>query len=216
MRVLALFSVIGALVLGAPAHVVAQDGELEDVVYLKDGSIIRGVIIEQIPGESVLIRTRDGNQFRYQMDEITRIAKEARHTATPSEEPQQLRPGGKSGGTALLWSLLLTGGGQFYNGDYGLGTGLLLTGIISAPFWIDATVTCYDIGDQCGVSLGLGVLFFGSKIFSIIEAPAGSRRWNRRNGYAVDLTPRPDIRVLRVANGPTEIRVGASFARIAF
>jgi hypothetical protein len=217
MRVSALIPIIGALVFGAPAHAAAQDEPLEDVVYLKDGSIIRGVIVEQIPGESLLIRTRDGSQFRYRMDDVARIAKEPPKSARVEERPQQqLRPGGKSGGTALLWSLLLTGGGQFYNGDYGLGTGLLLTGLISAPFWIDATVTCYDIGDQCGVSLGLGVLFFGSKIFSIIEAPAGSRRWNRRNGYALDLTPRPDVRVVRVPNGPPDLRVGATLARVAF
>ena len=31
----------------------------EDVVYLKDGSIIRGMIIEQIPGKTIKIQTRE-------------------------------------------------------------------------------------------------------------------------------------------------------------
>jgi len=47
-----------------------------DVVYLKDGSIIRGVIIEQVPNKSIKIQTRDGNVFVYQIDQIDRITKE--------------------------------------------------------------------------------------------------------------------------------------------
>ena len=35
-------------------------GETIDVVYLKDGSVIRGVIVEQIPNLSLKIQTRDG------------------------------------------------------------------------------------------------------------------------------------------------------------
>jgi hypothetical protein len=50
--------------------------DYEEVVYLKNGSIIRGVIIEQIPGKSLKIQTKDRNVFVYQMDEIEKIAKE--------------------------------------------------------------------------------------------------------------------------------------------
>ncbi len=48
----------------------------QDVVYLKNGSIIRGVIIEQVPNKSIKIETADGSVFVYQMDEIEKIAKE--------------------------------------------------------------------------------------------------------------------------------------------
>jgi hypothetical protein len=203
--------VAALLLAGGFESAAAQTVTEEDVVYLKDGSIVRGTIVEHVPGQSVLVRTRDGNQFRYTMDLISRITKEP----VASQGPAQLPRGGKSGGTAVLWSLLLTGGGQFYNGDVGLGVGLLLTGLISLPFFVDATVTCYDSGDQCGVSLGLGVIFFGSKIFSIIEAPMGSGRWNRAHGFALDLTPQPDVRVARTSFA-TDVRVGVSLARIAF
>jgi len=40
---------------------------LQDVVYLKNGSIIRGVIIEQVPNQSVKIQTADRNVFVYQI-----------------------------------------------------------------------------------------------------------------------------------------------------
>ena len=48
----------------------------QDVVYLKNGSIIRGMIIEQIPNKSIKIQTKDGNVFVFEMDEIEKITKE--------------------------------------------------------------------------------------------------------------------------------------------
>ena len=50
--------------------------EYRDVVYLKNGSIIKGTIIEQIPNESLKIKTLDGSIFVYEMDEISKISKE--------------------------------------------------------------------------------------------------------------------------------------------
>ena len=48
----------------------------EEVVYLKNGSVIHGVIIEQIPNTSIKIKTNDGNIFVFKMDEIEKITKE--------------------------------------------------------------------------------------------------------------------------------------------
>ena len=50
--------------------------EYEEVVYLKNGSVIKGTIIEQVPDVSIKIQTKDGNIFVYQMEEIDRITKE--------------------------------------------------------------------------------------------------------------------------------------------
>ena len=58
----------------APALLFAQP--LEDVVYLKDGTIVRGIIVEQIPGESLKIQTQGGSVFLYTLDEIAKIVKE--------------------------------------------------------------------------------------------------------------------------------------------
>jgi hypothetical protein len=57
------------------ANIFAQ-APMEDVVYLKDGSIIRGQIMEQVPGESLRIRIMGGSEFVYRMDEVERIRKE--------------------------------------------------------------------------------------------------------------------------------------------
>ena len=48
----------------------------EDVVYLKNGSVIHGIIIEQVPNESIKIKTSDRNVFVYRMEEIAKIARE--------------------------------------------------------------------------------------------------------------------------------------------
>lgn len=50
--------------------------KMTETVYLKNGSIIRGTIVEEVPGQSVKIQTKDGNVFVYQMGDIDRIAKE--------------------------------------------------------------------------------------------------------------------------------------------
>ncbi len=53
----------------------AQQG-YEDVVYLKNGTILHGVIIEQIPNKSIKIQTADRNVFVFKIDEIERFTKE--------------------------------------------------------------------------------------------------------------------------------------------
>jgi len=53
-----------------------QKDAMEDVIYLKNGSIIRGSIIELIPKESVKIQTAGGSIFVYGLDEVRKITKE--------------------------------------------------------------------------------------------------------------------------------------------
>ena len=52
--------------------------KLQETIYLKNGSVIRGTVIEQIPGESMKIKTRDGSIFVYKVTEIEKITKETR------------------------------------------------------------------------------------------------------------------------------------------
>lgn len=49
---------------------------MEDVVYLKNGSIIRGVIVEQVPNQSLKIQTVDRSLFVFKFDEIEKISKD--------------------------------------------------------------------------------------------------------------------------------------------
>ena len=47
-----------------------------DVIYLKNGMVVKGTIVEIIPNERVTLQTTDGRTYMYLMSEIDRIAKE--------------------------------------------------------------------------------------------------------------------------------------------
>jgi len=63
----------------------------EDVVYLKNGSIIHGVIIEQVPNVSIKIQTKDKNVFVFMMDEVQKITKEESPSAVTSHSGKEKR-----------------------------------------------------------------------------------------------------------------------------
>ena len=66
------------LLLSISTYVAAQN--YTEVVYLKNGSIIKGVIIEQVPNVSLKIKTGDGSLIICQMNEVEKIIKEERYT----------------------------------------------------------------------------------------------------------------------------------------
>ena len=68
--------IIISLLLLVIASVAYTQINYQDVVYLKNGSIIRGFIIEQVPKKSIKIETYSGNIFVYQMEEIEKLTKE--------------------------------------------------------------------------------------------------------------------------------------------
>jgi len=67
--------VLAIALLSIPIFSFAQAG-MEDVIYLKDGSIYRGVIIEQIPNVSMKIQTLGGNVFAVQIADVAKFTKE--------------------------------------------------------------------------------------------------------------------------------------------
>lgn len=62
---------------------------LDEVVYLKNGSVVRGVIIEQIPNQTLKIQTKDGSVFVYNFSEVQKITKEAPFINQPIRQPIQ-------------------------------------------------------------------------------------------------------------------------------
>ena len=84
----------------------------QDVVYLKNGSIIRGVIIEQVPNKSIKIQTAGQNVFFYQMDEIEKLTKEQRQGKSNSSFDNSGLQSGYKGIVEL--------GFQIGTGDYGM------------------------------------------------------------------------------------------------
>lgn len=63
------------LIISLPLLVSAQS-EKEDVVYLKDGSILRGEIIEQSAGEAIKLQMVGRNVLVINLDEVEKINKE--------------------------------------------------------------------------------------------------------------------------------------------
>lgn len=54
----------------------AQNHSQQEVIYLKNGSVIRGTVVEQTIGQSIKVRTADGSLFVYNQQEIEKIVKE--------------------------------------------------------------------------------------------------------------------------------------------
>jgi hypothetical protein len=55
---------------------VAISQSVQDVIYLNNGSIYKGTIIEEVPGESYKIESRDGNVYSINASEIEKLTRE--------------------------------------------------------------------------------------------------------------------------------------------
>ena len=77
----------------------AATQETQDVVYLRNGSIIRGTILEMIPDSIIRIRTGDGNVFVYPMKEVAKVLTEEVAAMSPRPSAMELDGGRRSRGT---------------------------------------------------------------------------------------------------------------------
>jgi hypothetical protein len=69
------------------ANSVYAQSNMEDVVYLKNGGVTRGTILEIIPGKTIKIETKDRNIFVYDFSEIEKIVKEQVQSAIQPAQP---------------------------------------------------------------------------------------------------------------------------------
>lgn len=122
--------------------VFAQNADLQDVVHLKNGSIIRGTIIEQVPGESLKIETRDGNVFVYKMDEIDKMTREKSAASFGMRPKFEAKPKGYAG---------------FVEAGYGIGVGggSTIGRRYTDRFELDV-VNGYQFNPYCFIGLGIG------------------------------------------------------------
>ena len=174
------------LSVGAVPAVQAQSQATEDVVYLKDGSVIHGTIIEQRPGISILVRTHDGNTLRYAMDAIDRMTKEPLAAGRPAGA---VAPARKEPVLAFALSLLVPGLGQGYNGEWGKGGIMFGSAVVGFYLWEYSDDSCsnngYIIYCTRSSTATIGELaYIGSVLWSIIDAPISASRINKRAGLA--------------------------------
>ena len=155
--------------------------QTEDVVYLDNGGIVRGRILEQIPDKSLKIKRRDGKEFKYRMHEIVRILREpALGSRTLSQKKNPM--------VALGLSFPIVGSGQFYNGEYTKGVVQLGAAIVGLGLVLSAGGDNVDEPDgnrdadnDDWRSIPGYVLLFGGAIWSLIDAPMSANRINRQN-----------------------------------
>ena len=111
---------------------------LQDVVYLKNGSVIRGEIIEMVSGETVKIQTIDGSVFIHDLADVERFIKEQSKGISIFKKKSPWLSGGLS--------CFIPGLGQFYNGENRKG-------------WIDLGISAAGWGAAiAGVHLDLSYL----------------------------------------------------------
>lgn len=184
----------------------------EDVVFLKNGSVIHGVIIEQIPNKSIKIKTKDGSIFVYAYTEIQKMTKEQVVSNYSVQNNTGVDKTFKNPTTALLFSFLIPGGGQFYNHEYTKGAIMLGVDLIAVGVGIiGATNISYHSGTyHPGYYLGghyysgysdpgyyysdpnaLMYIGFGLQlangIYSMIDASNSAKAINKKNGLGMIL-----------------------------
>lgn len=74
---------------------VALGQERTDVIYLKNGDIRKGTIIENVPNDYIKVETADGSIYTIKYADIEKMTKEvkpARATTTTSSQPLALQP----------------------------------------------------------------------------------------------------------------------------
>lgn len=60
------------------------------ILYLKNGSIIRGTIVEIVPNKLVKIKTNDGSLFVFEMEQVLKVIKASDNTSS-MRHPEQKR-----------------------------------------------------------------------------------------------------------------------------
>ena len=178
-----LLTCLTAFVVTSPAF--AQ--QMEDVVHLKSGGVIRGTIIEQIPGESLKIKTRDGNVFVYAMDEIAKMSKEPVMEMRGHIGVQKKNPV-----VSCILSVVIPGAGQFYNEEPGKGIAQLGLAIGSLAVYIYGAEHVYKgpmvwdgRGPRNETLQSLGALtYLCTYMWSVIDAPVSAGRINREGQRA--------------------------------
>ena len=169
-----------------------SEAQMEDVVYLESGGIVRGTILEQIPDKSLKIKRRDGKEFKYRMRDIVRIAREpvlGSRTFIQKKNPM----------VALGLSFPIVGSGQFYNGEYTKGVAQMGAAIVGLGLVlsaggdnVDSPQGNLDADNDDWRSIPGYVLFVGGAIWSLIDAPMSANRINRQNrlvshGHLIEL-----------------------------
>ncbi len=143
-----------------------------DVVYLKNGSIIKGVILEQVPGKNLKLETTDKSIFVFDMAEVEKITRELPEKLAKRQNLNGLTKGYKP---IVEIGLMANDNGPLHKIDFinayqfnpylslGVGTGLRAYLVdfddIYMPLFADLRVNFKDTRVSPYFSLGAGYSF---------------------------------------------------------
>ena len=145
--------------------------ETQDVIYLENGSVVKGTIVELTPNVSVKIKLHDGIVYIYPMDEVRKIVRK--------EAPKER----KSPELAFVLSLIFPGGGQFYNGDVskGITQQLLIAGglvLVISEANKNSVGSRGDSRNSTFRMVGISMIA-GGYLWSLIDAPTSASKKNK-------------------------------------
>lgn len=169
----------------------------EDVVYLKNGSVVRGIIVEQIPNETLKIRAQGGSEFVFKMSDVLKITKELPVVKPPGpgRVPSSTYIKQKDPAIALILSFLLVGAGQYYVEEYNRAYTHWLAAVGGIAFMIkglednytDSYNNSYDPdGDDSYALVGI-LVGLTNWVVSIISAPSQARSFNEQQRQGISL-----------------------------
>jgi hypothetical protein len=196
-----------------------------DTIYLRDGRVFIGRIVDSLPSQgSLVIRLRDDGRdmvvTRAQMARVARVIPP--EIPAPPPVPQRVtvvdrdgqeisstvitptpvrQPAGKKKSPALSWflSFLVPGAGQFYNGQWEKGAGFMLVQIVTAATYMHQLDACEIQSPECN-NVRIAVLVgFVNWIVTQVDAPVSATALNKKNGYTLDLRPQPHALGLSLA-----------------
>ncbi len=111
----------------------AQNQALQDVVYLKNGSIIRGLVMEQIPGKTLKILMADGSLFAYSESEVEKIVKEVNPQQQATTAQTKVNSMDKQGRIDAT---------NYYRGYRGAQISTLFASLLAGPFGLGVAIPC--------------------------------------------------------------------------
>lgn len=162
----------------------------EDVIYLIGGSVVRGQIIEQAPGEFVRVQTIGGSEFVFKATEVEAINKESRTTVAK-----------KKTRIAAVMSFLIPGSGQFYTGDHALGATYLSSFVVGVAILYTGYEDNISMGDRGNLDVEKDdwKICMGSQLYAIVavesarNAYRSAKKYNERNNLRARLRFTPMV-----------------------
>ena len=111
--------------------------EIIDVVHLKNGNVIQGVVIEMVANETIKIETADGRIFVYKMNEVEKMTTIKKLNKTPNQ-PIILKNRVLSTVLSLTSYFGISGLGQLYNGEYLKASLFCVGGLVTVMSYVNA------------------------------------------------------------------------------